>query len=190
MSAPLSDWIHRAKYSLSKDEYYECGVELALQLTKRLAVKPTPFSNEISGVLPPPIEDVIPANIFVTRTNTGTTEVHINVTKKKSNNNYSAEINNNRNNYHHHPSRPPTQSQLCFALGKIVFEIFSQGNSYQLLELNYNENNKHKNKTRIDEQNNNNDVCDGILFDDLLVGGGSDISLDVLHWIPFHPQGR
>ena len=170
MSArPLSDWIHWAKDSLPKDEYYECGVKLALQLTKRLAATHAPFSNDSSGSSSPTtagvltIEDVIPANIFVTRTNSGTTEINTYVTTKKSNN-YSRAESNSRN--HHHPPRPPTQSQLCFALGKILFEIFSQGDSYQLLlQLKYNESNKSKNRT--DE---NNDVC-GIMFDDLLVGG-------------------
>lgn len=169
-SRPLSDWIHRAKYSLSKDEYYECGVELALHLTKRLAAKSAtaglPFNDnrrESYGSSSPTtaaallIEDVTPANIFVTRTNSGTTEVHIKLATKKSSSNYSATI--------YPPPRPPTQSQLCFALGKILFEIFTQGNSYQLLELNCNEN-----KSRFDEND-----C-GILFDDLSFGG-SDISV-------------
>lgn len=129
-SRPLSDWIHRAKYSLSKDEYYKCGVKLALQLTKRLAAKSAaaglPFNNGESygssssttaaALL---IEDVIPANLFVSRTNSGTTEVHINLPTKKKSNNYSAEINGT---HHHPPPRPPTQSQLCFALGKIFLK--------------------------------------------------------------------
>jgi predicted ATPase len=146
---PLPDWIQRARYSLSKDYYTECAVEVALQLTNHLCMVAGANSNasvsssngSVHGSSPPlnrkkadseqpsslqlvKIEYVTPENVIIYGDALGNSLVATEVRVELRHSNPIDRFDN-------HPLL--TQKDLCFALGQIFFFIFSQGASFRLV---------------------------------------------------------
>jgi predicted ATPase len=174
---PLPDWIQRARYSLTKDEYAEIAVAVALELTSHLCAvvgananahvssyngsangKAYGSSHSDQHFLSPlvKINDITAENVVVSVAHDATdvlganllpTRVHINLEHSNLTDAFD--------------DRPLTQREVCFALGRILLEIFSQGDSF-LMHLIDNES--------VDGDNNDdNDLFSGFLF------GGLDI---------------
>ena len=145
---PLPEWIQRARYSLSEDYYTECAVEVALQLTNQLCMvaganknapvssqngsanrSSPPLNRKEAGSMQPSslplikIEHVTPENVIIYCDALGeslvATEVHV----KPGHSNLSDRFDD---------LPLLMQQDLCFALGKILFDIFSEGASFRL----------------------------------------------------------
>mmetsp|Transcript_26892 Transcript_26892/g.57652 ORF Transcript_26892/g.57652 Transcript_26892/m.57652 type:complete len:1336 (+) Transcript_26892:116-4123(+) len=175
---PLPDWIRRARCSISKQEYLDCAVAVALDLTNRLCIVVgtsssacpqfnASFNNSLSawdesfsidvdpstlfdegketcGEVPSSsllliqIEDIVPENVIISLANNDShvvssanfmaTEVNIQPADSKARDMFEA------------PQL--LQRDLCFALGKILFELFSQGDPLFLIGLGSNDDNE------------------------------------------------
>ena len=141
---PLPDWILRARYSLTKDKYTEFAVAVAMELTSHLCVvvganayaRVSSYNGSVNGTpnvsshsgqhyLSPlvKIKDIAAENIIVSvahdvdalGANLLANGVHI---KLEHSNLTDAS-----------DDHPLTQREVCFALGRILLEIFSQGDS-------------------------------------------------------------
>ena len=141
---PLQDWIQRARCSLSVEDYTASAAVVALHLTNYLcmvlentnsplshrnestsdpssSLHKTKTDNDQPSSLPQvKVEDITPENVHVSDdilvNNLDATLVHIKLG-------------------HSNLSDPPplVQQEICFALGKIFFEIFSGGVSFHLV---------------------------------------------------------
>jgi len=161
----LTDWIQGARSSISNDEYIKCAVSVALELTNRLCVIVGMDNNNDSfnasssfnasfGVLASSpgndsfnfdgkkhfsdgpsllilIEDIVPDNIIVVSLEQ--TEDGISCAKD-----FTAAIvdvkpaTSGRDMFE---TPKLTQRSVCFALGKILFELFSQGDPLFILDM-------------------------------------------------------
>jgi len=143
---PLPDWIQRARYSLTKDEHTEIAVAVALELTSHLCAvvgananaHVSSYNGSANGkaygsshsdhhysspILK--INDITAENVIVSVAHDATdvlganllpTRVHINLEHSNLTDAFD--------------DRPLTQREVCFALGRILLEIFSQGDSF------------------------------------------------------------
>ena len=197
---PLPDWIQRARSLLvSKEDYIECAITVALELTNRLclgvgtnscanfnsSINFTSLSafnssfssfNESTSIdfdfLSPDtsekkkhtdhgltslsllvqIEDIVPENVIISisnnnshgiscdATNITASEVNIKPTSSKPSDNFE--------------TQQLSQRSACFALGKILFEIFSLGDPFLMIDLGYideNENDRSFSDLLVDE---------------------------------------
>jgi hypothetical protein len=178
---PLPDWIKRANYSLSKDDYTEFAIAVALQLTNRLCLvagantnSPLSSSNESANGLVPPltvskadieqsllplvkIEDITPENVIVSVANDGTGDV-------LGTNLVATEVHVKSGHFNlsdRFDIPPPLKHrEVCFALGKIFFVIFARGDSLLFL-----------NDSGLSFDDNSGDDDDGSLLSDFLLEG-------------------
>lgn len=150
-TVPLQEWIRRASSLFSKEDYLECAVTVALELTNRLGLitgangadecsdaylnswsDPVDMlydcfpsheeEKKVGGIDHSSwrvrLEDIVPENVQVVILDDIVSEVTIPSTKSAPS-----------------ESPQPSSRDVCFALGTILFEIFSQGDPLLLSDL-------------------------------------------------------
>lgn len=170
---PLPDWVHGARLNLTKKDYLECAIVVASNLTHRLihivcvdqnAHEPqlSELSSGSSSLLLAQIEDIVPNNVLVSvaSTNINTPDQSTPVDFRASDVNIiqPGAADSNLCDIFEIPQL--SERNVCFALGKILFELFSEGNSSLL--------------AGIESQNNENSI------DRLQIGGISSNDRDDL----------